>query len=298
MNRPLSLPSRIVLIIAAAYCFTLFVALHARATDAFYQFLWPIGPPTAAFVGAWFGALAITLFFAALFPGWAEVRGFLVAAIVASVFLLVAPAVDDRFREDDFVLGIVWYAGLAGMLIVFPVVFLYQELLVPPRETAEPAGNAWLRRGMLALGLAIWVLGLLTAVAPGIMQPRWSWRCLFPGPCAEGVVLPERDMIAVGAVMLGTGLAVGWAAVEGSLRALTLVALFAFLAATMSLFGLLRYGEYVDEGYWSTIGIFAAQGLLIVVALVTLALSARQVFRADSRLVDEPPAAEDQTSAE
>lgn len=268
MTRPLSILTRVVFLVAAAYCFMLFVALHARATDAFFQFLWPIAPPTAAFVGAFFGALSIALWVVALNPRWAPARAPVAGAMVAALALLYAPLVQDEFREDEFILGIAWYAGLAGILIVFAIVVLYQELLVDKTLQDEPTAPVNARRALLIMALIIWFFGLLMTVAPGVLQPRWAWRCLFPGPCLGA--LPERDAIAIGGVLLGTGLLIGWSATEGSRRAVQVGALFGFLAGATSLYGNVRFLEYIDHGDWGTIGLFALQGALIVVSLAVL----------------------------
>ncbi|HEX5940539.1 MAG TPA: hypothetical protein VFZ12_09275 [Dehalococcoidia bacterium] len=271
VTRRLSWPARVFLILAAAYCFTFFIALHARATDAFFQFLWPISPPTAAFVGAWFGAMAVALFLGALMPGWAEVRSLVAGLAVGAAFLILAALVDEEFREDEFVLGITWYVGLLAILILGSIVALYQELLVEPVEAVEEFANLWLRRAFLVLAMMIWFFGLLLTIAPGVLEPRWPWRCLFPGDCIGA--LPERDMVAIGAVLLGTALSYGWAAVDGGRRAMNLAAVFGFLAGSISMYGMFRYSEYVDESYWSWLGIFCFQLAIILLSLTALALN-------------------------
>jgi hypothetical protein len=269
--RPLSLPGRVLLLVAAAYCFTLFIALHARATDAFFQFLWPIAPPTAAFVGAWFGAIAVAFLVGAGMRGWGEIRGLLGSAMLAAVVLTYAALLDDRFREDEFILGITWYAGLVGFLVLFSLLFLFQELLVTPTIDAPARANAWVRRALLLMAVVIWFFGLLLTITPGILQPRWPWHCLFPGDCLGA--LPERDTVAMGGVLLATGFALGWGAIEGSRPAVALTGLFGFLAGTISLFGVLRFSEYTDESYWSWLGLVCLQGALIIVSLVAFVMS-------------------------
>lgn len=271
VTRRLSLPARVVLILAAAYCFTFFVALHARATDAFFQFVWPVAPPTAAFIGAWFGAMAVALLIGAFMPGWAEVRSLLAGLGVAAGFLILAALVDDEFREDEFVLGIAWYAGLLGILIASSIIALYQELLVESSAPADELANLWLRRAFLILAMMIWFFGLLLTIAPGVLEPRWPWRCLFPGDCIGA--LPERDTVAIGAVLLGTALPYGWAAVDGGRRAMNIAAIFGFLAGSISMYGMFRFSEYVDESYWSWLGIFCFQLAIILLSVTALALN-------------------------
>jgi hypothetical protein len=271
VTRSLSLPARVFLILAAAYCFTFFVALHARATDAFFQFLWPISPPTAAFVGAWFGAISVVLLIGAFMPGWAEVRSIVAGLAVAAGFLILAALVEQEFREDEFILGIAWYVGLLGILVLGSIVALYQELLVEPAIALEDLSNIWLRRAFLVLAMMIWFFGLLLTIAPGVLEPRWAWRCLFPGDCIGA--LPERDTIAIGAVLLGTALPYGWAAVEGGRRAMNLAAIFGFLAGSISMYGMFRFSEFVDESYWSWLGIFCFQLAIIVLSLAALGMN-------------------------
>ncbi|MPZ22030.1 MAG: hypothetical protein GEU28_00445 [Dehalococcoidia bacterium] len=269
MTRPVSLPVRVLLVVAAAYCFTLFVAMHARATDSFYEFLWPIAPPTSAFIGAWFGALAVGFLAAAITPTWPEVRTIVTASIVAVVVLLYAPLSDTAQLEANFVLGRVWLLGLGAALIALPIAILYQQLLVLPSRPHPALAPVVLRRAHLGAGLLLWIMGLIMVVTPGVLQSRWPWHCFFPGECLGA--LPERDAIAVGGVLLGTGLILWYAAVEGSVRTLRLASIFGFLAGATSLYGVIRFWEYIEEGWWSTPGLVGFQALLIALSLATLA---------------------------
>jgi hypothetical protein len=260
--------------------------MHVRASDAFFEFLWPISPPTSAFVGAWFGAMGVAFLFAVFLPGWPEARSLAAAAIIGAAALLMAPLVEEEFREDEFVLGWVWYIGLAAMFVTFPVLFLYQELLVDPDRESGDNAPVLARRLFFILGQVIWFFGLLTTITVGVLQPRWPWRCLFPGDCLGA--LPDRDMVAIGGVLLATAVAIWWGAVDGGRRAMQVSAVFGLFAGVLSLIAVLRFLEFVEDGWWSTIGLFALQGLLIASSLYVLVMTTP---RPGATLSAEEPAA-------
>lgn len=233
--RPLTVGMRRMLLAASALVFIVGIQLFVLTEQTDRYFAWTIAPPlTAAFLGAAYWASCLLEFLAARERTWAHARVAVPAVLVFTTLTLVATLLHlDRFHLDS-VFGWVWVAVYA---VVPPLMLalLVQQLRAPGRDPARAAPLApWLR---LALGLQAALLlpfGAALFVAPLAAAPLWPW------------MLTPLTGRAVGAWLLGLGVAAAHMARENDLRR-DRVALAAYaLLGVLELLALARYAGALD----------------------------------------------------
>jgi hypothetical protein len=179
--------------------------LFVGASDTDRFFSWTIDPPlTAAFMGAAYWAAMVLLAWAARQQTWVRARTALPPVFTIAVLLLIATLIHlDRFHHDLF--------GRFWQFVYVIVVPLIAYLTWHQVRRAAPAGPGnrplpgWLRAALCFQALAMLAVGAALFVAPVDASSLWPWN-LTP--------LTGR---AVGAFLIGFGVAAAFAAAENDL---------------------------------------------------------------------------------
>lgn len=195
--------------VAAGLALIAGMQLFVLASETERFFSWTIEPPlTAAFLGAAYWAACVLLARAARQRSWASARAALPPVFTIAVLLLVATLIHlDRFDLDSL-FGWFWlavYVAVTPLLAWLVADQLRRAGPDPPPARPLPA----LARAVLAGQAAVMlVLGVALFVIPETADQAWPWT-LTP--------LTGR---AVGAFLVGFGVAAAYAIVDADLERL------------------------------------------------------------------------------
>ena len=201
---------RRMLLIAAGLVFITGVQLFVLSTQTDQFFAWTIKPPlTAAFLGAAYWASCVLELLASRERVWARARCAVPAVLIFTALTLVATLLHvDRFHfgapeASARAAAGAWLAGYAAVPVAL-ILLLAQQARAsggdPPRAAPMPA---WFRRMLVAQAALLLLCGAALFLAPGAAAPLWPWA------------LTPLTARAVGAWLLGLGIAVGQGAWEG-----------------------------------------------------------------------------------
>lgn len=225
------------LLVAAALALIAGVLLFVLASDTDQFFSWTIEPSlTAAFLGAAYWAACVLLASAARETSWARVRPALPPVFVIAVLLLVATLIRLEKFDLDSLFGWFWLVAY----IVVPPLLAY--LVVQQVRLAGPAARGSndmprVLRGLLAVeGTLMFVLGSALYLFPANADDLWPW------------VLTPLTAEAIGAFLVGFGVAAGWALLEDDLDSLRGSALAYVALGVLELAALAIYSEGFDAG--------------------------------------------------
>jgi hypothetical protein len=229
---------RVVLAAAAALVFLAGIPLFVFPTETERYFAWTVASPmTATFLGAAYWSALVLELSAATARTWDEARIAVPAVFVFTVLTLIVTLVHlEQFHLDAALDGRTRAiaVGWLGIYAVVPVAMLAAAAR-QGRTTgaADPADG--LPHGLrLALGgqaAVLLGLGVALLVAPTWADAAWPWP-LTP--------LTGR---AVGAWLVGLGVASGHALLVGSARSLRPLGLAGVAFALLEAVALARYGE-------------------------------------------------------
>jgi hypothetical protein len=231
--------------VAAGLALVAGVLLFVLSEDTDRFFSWTIQPPlTAAFLGAAYWAACVLLAWAARQRSWERARPAVPPVLTIAVLLLVATLVHlDKFDLDS-VFGWFWlvvYVVVPPLLI--GLLWLQPGAQAPPRRDAP----AWLRAVLGAQSLAMLAVGVALFVAPTDADSLWPWT------------LTPLTARAVGAFLVGFGVAAAHASAEADLgRFRGAAAAYAVLGA-LELVAAARYAEAREPLYLA----FAASVLAV-----------------------------------
>ena len=240
--------------VAALLALVAGVLLFVLAAETERYFSWTIEPPaTAAFLGASYWAACVLLAWAARQEAWARARQAVVPVFVIAVLLLVATLIRlDKFDLDSL-FGWFW---LAVYVVVPPllVVLVVQQTRAagPVPAGARPLAAA--AQALLVAQAAVMVaLGAALFVAPESADALWPWP------------LTPLTAEAIGAFLVGFGVAAGGALWEGDLDRLHGPAL---AYATLGVLELAALAIHSDDLTASGLGtaLYAALWVSVVVA--------------------------------
>ncbi|MGH2961273.1 MAG: hypothetical protein ACRDL3_03630 [Solirubrobacterales bacterium] len=247
-------------VVAAALAFVAGILLFVLATETDRFFSWTIEPPlTAAFLGAAYWAACVLLGWAARQQSWANARAVLPPVFVIAVLLLAATLIRLEKFDMDSLFGWFWLV----VYVVVPPLLAY--LIVEQVRAAGPvaAGDGSLRgpgRVVLAVqGAGMVGLGAALFVAPGTADALWPWT------------LTPLTAEAIGAFLVGFGVAAGWAIADADLDHLQGPALaYAALGALELLALAIHSGDLTASGvgtaayvaFWATVAAVGAYGLI------------------------------------
>lgn len=238
--------TRIILLIASVLVFLVGVQLFilTEMTDRF--FAWTIKSPlTASFLGAAYWASCAMEFLASRRRTWAHARIAVPAVLVFTGVTLVISLIHiDLFHldENNIMTRFLTWSWLFVYAVVPPVmlVLLVRQIrapgIDPPREARLPV---WYR-SLLGVHAAVLVpIGIALLIAPTVVVPWWPWT-LTP--------LTGR---AIGAWLLGLGIAAAQAVGENDWRRIHPATMSYTVFAVLELAAL---GRYPNELAWETPG--------------------------------------------
>lgn len=246
VGKPLTPGMRAMLYVASGLVFAVGVTLFllSEQTDRF--FAWTIQSAlTAAFLGASYWSACVLEFMAARRRRWADARVAVPAVITFTALTLVVTLLHlDRFHFGAPELitraGTWFWLAVYALVPVIMTALLIQQIRVPggdlPREAPMPA---WMRLALIIIAAVLLLLGIALLAAPGGVAPLWPWP-LTP--------LTGR---AIGAWLIGLGIAAGHAAWEQDLQRARPVMVSAVVFCLLQFVALARYpGEFA----WGTAG--------------------------------------------
>ncbi len=244
--------------LALGAAFMTFV-LTTRTGD---YFAWPIAPElTAAFLGACYLAAVALLSLSARAGAWVDGRLAVAPVIVISLLLLIATLIHwDKFEQAH---AVFWF-WLAAYVLVPPVltVLVVRQLrepgVDPPPSRPLPG---WARAGLALQAAVMIVVGAILFLAPGVAEDFWPWTV---------TALTSR---AIGAFVVGFGVAAAAGLRENDLSRLRAPALSYAVLTAAALIAVGRYGDQFDFdlGGWLFLG-FVATALAGAVVAISLAL--------------------------
>lgn len=264
-DAPVAPAVRVLLLVAALLVFLAGVQLFVfpLRTDEF--FAWTIGSPmTAVFLGAsYWSAVGLELG-AARSTGWSSARIAIPAVFVFTAITLVVTLVHlESFHLDSGLrLGTraVTWAWIAVYAVV-PVLMLVALLQQRQRSTTVPAPSGLPQLVRIVLvGLAVLLLGLGVAllVAPRWADGAWPWT------------LTPLTARAVGAWLVGLGVAVVHARLVDDRPSLRPLAITGVLFGALQAVALLRHGDELDGADLQRVAYVAV--LLVLTAVSAWAL--------------------------
>lgn len=246
MIKPTSNAMRWLLLAASALVFVagfqLFVL--SEQTDTF--FAWTIKSPlTAAFLGAGYWASVVLEYRASRERWWANARIAVPAVLSFTALTLLVTLIhfDPPFRAHLNSPNALTVAATAGWLAIYasvPVVMSGVLILQLRAPGADPSRQAalpnWLKAALAIHGAMMLVMGAALFVWPDAAGAVWPWKL---------TTLTGR---AVGAWLLGIGLAAAQVTIENDWRRLVpIFAAYPVLGA-LQLVALARYGQEVSWG--------------------------------------------------
>ena len=232
---------RLLLLVASGLVFTVGISLNLLTTSTERFFAWTIQPPlTAAFLGGGYWAAFLLEYLSSRQRVWAKARLAVPAVLIFTTLTLILTLLHlERFHfshpETLVRLGAwIWLAVYAVVPPVMAVIWILQGRAPggdPPRENPLPPALRWIislqGSGMLLLGAGLFL-------APLPFAALWPWTL---------TALTGR---AVGAWLVGLGVADLHAAWENDFTRLGAFTVSHILYAALQLIALLRFPEAVD----------------------------------------------------
>ncbi|HYF63697.1 MAG TPA: hypothetical protein VD886_12835 [Herpetosiphonaceae bacterium] len=241
--QPLTRGMRRMLFTASALVFAVGVPLFllTARTDTF--FAWTIRSPlTAAFLGAAYWASFVLEFLAAREKHWAYARCAVPAVVAFTGLTLIVTLIHiDTFHFDAPALFTrlgtwVWLAVYASVPVIMgalTVLQLREPGATPPREYPLPP---WMRATLTINAALLILFGLALLIVPTAVMSLWPWA-LTP--------LTGR---AIGAWLIGLGIAAGHKAWENDLLRGRPVMVSSVAFSVLQIIALLRYSDEPDWG--------------------------------------------------
>jgi hypothetical protein len=240
-------------------------------------FAWTIDVPmTAVFLGAsYWSAVGLELT-AARSPRWAGARVAVPAVLVfTTITLLVTIGHIDRFHLDGDLpastraVTWAWIAVYAVVPVLMVLAAAAQRRLATgggPRSGLPSA----VRGTLVALAILLGVVGAALLLAPGRAADGWPWP------------LTDLTARAVGAWLVGLGIAAGHARLLDDVESIQPLAITGVAFGGLQLLALLRHGDALD---WGGAAAYAYVLTLAVVAAVSgWALAQRSTVRREADL--------------
>ncbi len=251
---------RIMLLVASALVFSVGISLYVLTEQTDRYFAWTIQSAlTAAFLGGAYWSSCVLEFLAARERHWANARTAVPAVIVFTTLTLVVTLLHlDRFHfnaPELFTRAGTWfwlavYACVPIILLGLLVWQMHAPGIDPPRSQPMP-GLMRLIQGLL--GVFLMLLGMIMLISPVALIPMWPWA------------LTALTARAVGAWMLGLGVAAGHCAFEGDLRRGRTVFISIIVFCMLQLIALARYAS---EFAWASTQANIYLAILLVIGLI------------------------------
>jgi hypothetical protein len=254
--QPLTSGMRIMLYVASGLVFAVGITLFLLTEQTERYFAWTIAVPlTAAFLGGAYWSACVLEFMAARRALWADARVAVPAVIIFTALTLVVTLVHlDRFHfgAPELITRAgtwFWLAVYASVPVIMTALLLPQRRAPggePPRTAPMPG---WMRGALLVIAAILLVLGLPLLLAPEATLAIWPWG------------LTALTARAIGAWLIGLGVAAGHAAREADLVRSRPVMVSAVVFCVLQFIALARYsGNFA----WGTPGGWAYLLFLVV----------------------------------
>jgi hypothetical protein len=238
--QPLTGGMRNMLYAASGLVFAVGITLYLLTEQTDRYFAWTIQSAlTAAFLGGAYWSACALEFIAARRLLWADARVAAPAVISFTALTFVVTLLHlDRFHfgAPELITRAgtwFWLAVYASVPVIMTALLLHQLRapgVDPPREMAMPD---WMRLLLLGIAALLLVLGLALLAVPEAVAPLWPWPL---------TALTGR---AVGAWLIGLGVAAGHAARERDLLRARPVMVSAVVFCVLQFIALARYaGEF------------------------------------------------------
>jgi hypothetical protein len=227
---------RIMLYVASGLVFAVGITLFLLTEQTERYFAWTIAVPlTAAFLGGAYWAACVLEFMAARRILWADARVAVPAVIIFTALTLAV----TLLHLDKFHFGapeLITRAGTWFWLAVYASVpVIMTALLVPQRRAPgiDPPRTApmpsWLRAALLVIAALLLALGLALLLVPTATMAAWPWQ------------LTPLTARAIGAWLIGLGIAAGHAAREADLWRVRPMMVGAAVFCVLQFIALARY---------------------------------------------------------
>lgn len=284
--KPLTTGMRVMLFIASGLVFAAGVQLFVLTEMTERYFAWTIRPPlTAAFLGAAYWSSCIIELVAARERTWARARTAIPAVLLFTTLTLIVTLIHrDRFHfgapsgPETIFATWVWLAIYAFVPIAMTIL-LVRQLRAPgvdaPRLAPMPD---WLRAAIAAQATVMLVVGGVLLVAPQAVIPIWPW------------LLTALTGRAVGAWLLGLGIAAAQVVWENDFARSQMVSQSSIAFGLLELIALARYPRSLD---WTRPGAWVYLFFILSIAAVGLYgwLAGRRITQ--QALTEDRPALRD-----
>ena len=218
------------------------IVLYFFSDQTERRFAWTINPPlTAAFLGAAYLAGFVLAFMSARQALWAHARIAVPAVLTFTLLTLIATLMHiDRFhfggQFDAIPQAIAWlwlviYAIAPPIMAVLLVLQLSTPGGDPPREVPF---QSWVRVVLAVQGVIMFVVGIGLFLVPETFAPIWPWQ------------LTPLTARAVGAWLIGLGIAMLHADWENDWKRAQAAALACIALGVLQLVALLRFAGTLD----------------------------------------------------
>jgi len=262
------------LLVASALVFLAGVPLFVGTEQTDRYFAWTVLPPiTAAFLGASYWASCIFELAAARQHTWARARVAVPAVLIfTTLTMVVTLAYLDRFHlfsPEAWARLVTWswlaiYLGVPVMLGFLLVGQLREPGSDPPRIAPIPIGLRWLSAGQAGIMLLV---GAALLLDPAIASWLWPWK------------LTALTARAVGAWLIGFGVAAAQATMEGDFDRIRIGLVTYVSLGALQLLAVARYSsafQWVRPASWFYVGFLLS---ILGLGLVGLVLSTRSRSR-------------------
>lgn len=246
---------------ASVLVFIMGTALYLFAASTARYFAWTVNPAiTAAFMGSGFLTAGVLELKSARERAWRNARPGVIAVLTFTVItLLVTLYHIDRFHtgQPQGWIWIVVYVAFPPALAIALVRQLQVAAADPERTTSLPVA---LKILIAAQSVVMLVIGVALLVVPLSVAPHWPWT------------LSALTGRAIGAWLIGLGMAAGQEVFENELRRVRNVALCSIVFPMLIFVALLRYhaqvrwneaASWLFVAFWATVLIAGAATYII-----------------------------------
>jgi hypothetical protein len=242
--RPLTTGMKLMLIVASTLVFLVGIQLFVLTEHTDRYFAWTVNPPlTAAALGGAYWASSVMELLASRQRTWAQARIAVPAVLMFTTLTLVTTFLHldrfhlgRRFAVATQVVTWVWIAVYALVPVLMGILLVFQRRasgVEVPRRNSLPR---WLRVILGLHAVVMFSLGLGLFLDPGATLALWPW------------MLTPLTARAIGAWLLGLGLAAAHATAENDWGRVAVAIHSYVLLGVLEFVALIRYPNTVDWG--------------------------------------------------
>jgi uncharacterized protein YneF (UPF0154 family) len=246
--RPLTTGMKLLLVVASILVFLTGIQLFVLSEHTDRYFAWTVNPPlTAAALGGAYWASSVMELLASRRRTWAQARIAVPAVLMFTTLTLITTLLHldrfhlgQRFAVSTQVVTWAWIAVYALVPVLMSILLVFQRRASGVEISRRNHLSRWLRTVLGLHAVVMLSLGLGLFLDPGATLALWPW------------MLTPLAARAIGAWLLGLGLAAAhataendWGRVAVAIRSYVLLGVLEFVA-------LIRYPTTVDWGRSAT----------------------------------------------